>query len=404
MTLAPVPILYVHPSNELYGSDRSLLRLVLGMRHKNYEPHVFLPDDLPYEGLLAQTLADHQIPYCLLPLGVLRRQYFTPLGMLKTTRDLFVAGRGLADYCRKNNIKLIHSNSTAVFAGAIAARLAHTPHIWHVREIITQPRWFNKFIAAWLAWGADQLIAVSNPTRESLVQTWPSLAAKTIVLHNGLDPAPFLQDYTATTQALRQELGLPANGLLIGCIGRISAWKGQAFLLQAAIPLLKAMPNCHLLFVGGSVPSQEWRVAELEETITQHQLNTQVHLYPFQKEVAPLLAALDIFVSPSTLPDPFPGVIVEAMLAGKPVVATNHGGAIEQLDYGRVGLLANPNDPTTMTQALHQLLTSPSLRQQYAQASQQYALANFTVNQHLARIDQIYQQHLPRQLPLENFS
>ncbi|MDA0244198.1 MAG: glycosyltransferase family 4 protein [Chloroflexi bacterium] len=392
----PLPLLYLHPSNELYGSDRSLIRLTTGLDPNTYVAHVILPDDLNYQGLLSQSLEQCGIQFSMQRLGVLRRQYFTPWGMALTFVQILQAGWQLARYCRQNQIALIHSNSTAVLAGAIAAKLARVPHIWHVREIITHPRWFNKFVSWCLAWGADQIIAVSQSTLENLTQVWPSLAKKTIVLHNGLDPTPFLANHTAARASIRQQWEVPTSGLVIGCIGRISAWKGQFFLLEATVPILKQYPHCHLVFVGGPVPGQEWRIDDLHRFIGTHNLQNQVHIESFQSDVAPLLAAFDIFVSPSTLPDPFPGVVVEAMFAAKPIIATNHGGPVEQLAHGRAGLLVDPNSPLALTQALQSLIVDNHLRHKLGQSSFDYAMSQFTVDQHVTNMSQIYQTILAK--------
>lgn len=389
----PRKILYIHPSNELYGADRSLLRLVTTLDPTQFQPVVAVANDIAYEeGLLTAELAKVRIPSQKLKLGVLRRRYFTPLGMVQFSYQTLQTAVSLATFCRRQQISLIHSNSSAVISGGLAAKLARIPHVWHIREIIEQPPLLNRFIATNLALFATKVIAVSTPTKDNLLESRPSLQNKIHVIHNGIDIEKFSHVSPTARQTIRTSWDIPSDKLVIGMVGRISSWKGQTFLLNAMQIVIQTNPNAHLVFVGGNVPGEEWRLQELQQKIVDMNLAQQVHLQPFSLGIPQILAGFDIFALPSTKPDPFPTVILEAMAAGKPIVATAHGGPIEQIEHGVSGLLVSPTNPQEMANALQHLLTDTHARQNMGQAAQKRAQQYFTTERYAANIVQLYQQ------------
>ena len=355
-----------------------------------YCPIVAIPDDLPYEGLLSDQLQQIRVHYKESGLGVLRRQYFNLTGSGVLAYRAVASSLRFARFSKQRGIDLIHSNSTAVVTGGGAAWLTGIPHIWHVREIFTDPAWFNKAIANMLNLAADQIVAVSGPAKASLLFAQPGLADKTTVIHNGIDPTPYLSIDSDSTRSIRGSWAISDNEIVIGMVGRISAWKGQEFLLRAAAPLLKEYPHVRVVFVGGTVPGQTVYRDNLRQQIEQLNLQGQVIIEDFRSDIPLVLSAFDVFVLPSIRPDPFPTVVLEAMAAGKPVVATNHGGAIEQIDNGTTGMLVSPTDPREMTHALKMLTTDSALRKQWGDTGRDRIRGHFTVDRYVADINNLY--------------
>lgn len=388
------PILYVHPSNELYGADRSLLRLVRGLDKEKYSPLVVVANDLEYEGLLTEKLAASNIQFMESKLGVLRRRYQNPKGLALFSNRTLQSARQLAAYCRANQAALIHTNSTAVFSGGLAARWARVPHIWHVREIITEPVWLNKFIAAVLHNYSDKIIAVSGPVRDNLVAAKPGLEEKIVVLHNGIDPKRFADVSEDKINRLRLQWGVSDMTTVVGMVGRISAWKGQEFLLEAAQTVIQTDNNVRFVFVGGNVPGEEWRAEELQKKAEEMGISDNVYIDSFRLDIPAVLAAFDIVALPSTKPDPFPTVVLEAMASGKPVVATSHGGPVEQVLDGETGFLVSPTSPREMVNALLELIHNPRRIEDMGNAGQKRLINNYTTDRYVRNIEQLYDQIL----------
>src|SRR5579859_375982 len=133
-TRRPARVLFVHPSDELYGSDLSLLNMLRGLDRARFEPLVALANDVTYEGALSRELAAAGIECRHVDLAVARRQYLTPLGLAGFLRRLRAASRLLAQLIRDEGVELVHTNTLAVWSGALAARRTRRPHIWHIQE------------------------------------------------------------------------------------------------------------------------------------------------------------------------------------------------------------------------------------------------------------------------------
>ena len=389
-------VLLVHPSNELYGADRSLLRLARSLDKDQYAPFVIVANDLPYEGLLTQELTRSGIPSAEVNLGVLRRQYRNPTGIMKFGYRTLASARSIADYCQEKRIDVIHTNSTAVIAPGIAARRTGLPHFWHVREIITQPAWLNKLISGSLNRYADTVIAVSGPVKENLLKAQPALESKCVVVHNGIDPQDFLSVPPAERDRLRQSWGASADTVVVGMVGRISAWKGQEFFLEAASHVAEAGQDVRFVLVGGTVLGEEGRKQALEQQAEDLGLANHVVIDDFRLDVPAVMAAFDVFVLPSTRPDPFPTVVLEAMAAGKPVLATAHGGALEQVNVPETGLLVSPTDVSELVAAMRQLVQNPEQRLAMGQAGRARLLAHFTTDRYVRDIQELYARALTR--------
>jgi glycosyltransferase involved in cell wall biosynthesis len=390
----PENILFVHPSNELYGIDRVLLRQVRMLDRNTFCPHVAVANDLPYEGLLTNELARNEIPFRELKLGVLRRRYANIGGLGLYAYRTLASAIQLAAYSRRHNVRLVHTNSVSVSAGGIAARLAAIPHVWHVHEIITHPGWLNRMITINLRLFADTIVAVSSAVRDHLLEGDPKLGNKCIVIHNGIDPGRFLAVEQSSTQALRQSWGLRSNTIVIGMVGRISAWKGQEFLLQAVNRVFHQETNLSVRLVGGIVPGEAWREEALQQMIIDLGLQEVAAIDDFRQDIPVVLSAFDIFVLPSTLPDPFPTVVLEAMASGKPVVATAHGGALEQVTDGETGFLVSPADPNEMAQALIRLIGNRDRRLSMGAAGHARFLSHFTTNHYIRAVEDLYRNIL----------
>lgn len=392
--IAQKNILLVHPSNELYGADRSLLRLARSLNKELYAPFVVVANDLPYEGLLTQELDKSGIPSAEVNLGVLRRQYRNPAGIVKFGYRTLASAKSITDYCQEKNIAVIHTNSTAVIAPGIAARRAGLPHFWHVREIITQPSWLNGLIANSLNRYADTVIAVSGPVKENLLKAQPALENKCVVVHNGIDPQDFLNVAPEESERLRRSWGASADTVVVGMVGRISAWKGQEFFLEAARRVAETGQDIRFVLVGGTVLGEEGRQAALEQQVEDLGLSDRVVIDDFRLDVPAVMAAFDVFILPSTRPDPFPTVVLEAMAAGKPVIATAHGGALEQVNVPETGLLVSPTDASELTAAMQQLVQNSGQRVAMGQAGRARLLAHFTTDRYVRDIEDLYARAL----------
>lgn len=378
-------VLFVHSSAELYGADRVLLELLSGLREAGHGLQVVLP----HPGPLHEEIASLRVAVQSHSLGVLRRKYFSPLGLINRTVRICAAVRHLRELIAQNGIDVVHSNTTAVFAGVIAARLSRKPHVWHVHEITTRPLWYARLVSRCVGRLSDKAVFVSRATLEHMCKLNPSLRAKAVLIYNGIDERRATAGRPGT---LKAELGWDQNVTVVGMIGRINWWKGQEKLLDCAALLVNSHPELRFIMVGGVFDGEEARREELLARIREAGLQDRVCVLDFRPDIGSVLADLDVFVLPSTEPDPFPTVVLEAMAASRPVVAFRHGGVCEMVEDGVSGLLCRPCSTEEMSLAIARLIADPQAARRMGQAARLRIHSLFSRAQFVKQFSCLYEK------------
>lgn len=376
-------LLFVHAGAEMYGADRILLELVCGLRENGHQAQVVLPG----HGELESALEAARIPVHVKNLGVLRRKYFSIGGLVNRMTRLVGAVRFLSDIIRRDGIDVVHSNTTAVFAGAIAAKLTGVKHVWHVHEITTRPRWFALLLARCVALLSDKVVFVSDATRRHMCELNPLIEGKAEVIHNGIDTTRAVDGRHGV---IRSECGWSEREVVVGMVGRINWWKGQGALIDCAEQLASENPDLRFILVGGVFEGEEQLRDDLAQRIRAAGLEGQVVMQDFRSDVGNVLADIDIFVLPSTEPDPFPTVVLEAMAAQKPIVAFRHGGVCEMVADGVSGILCTPCSTKEMASAIQKLAQSAAARSEMGKAGRGRLDALFTRRVFLERFITLY--------------
>jgi glycosyltransferase involved in cell wall biosynthesis len=250
---------------------------------------------------------------------------------------------------------LLYANSPKSFlVAALAGAIARRPVVWHLRDILGQGHFSAPNVRVMIAAAnrrAVRVVANSRATADAFVAAGGNPSLVTVV-HNGIDPAPFDALAPSTRREVRAALGIPADAFVAGCFSRLHPWKGQEVFLDA----VARMPEVHALVVGGALFSGEAPYeAELRARIELPALAGRVHMLGARDDVPRLLAACDVVVHASVLAEPFGRVIVEAMLASRPVIATRTGGVPEVVTDGETGVLVPPGDARTLGEALEAL-------------------------------------------------
>lgn len=377
-------ILFLQSSSEGYGSAKIILQVLALYQELGFSPYVVLTNSGPIE----DALRDLQIPYSIHNLGILRRKYLSPFGLLNRLFKSWSAYSFLSRLHQTHSFELVYSNTLAVVIGAIWSMQKGLPHSWHVHEIVKGPAPLVGGLASLLDRSTPFPIAVS----QAVADHWQPLLkkAKVQVIHNGLS----YTEFKLAKPTLKKELGLSESNLLVGMVGRINPGKGQFFFLELAETLASQYPAVHFVLAGDPFSGYEGLLADLQQAIVQKGLTNRVHYLGFREDIPELMASLDLFVLPSNLPDSFPTVILEAMAAGKPVLATASGGASEMITEGMTGFVIPIGDVAAGMGALEKLLSSPSLRQVMGQAAQVRVQEVFS----LAAFQQKLTTHLWQQL------
>jgi glycosyltransferase involved in cell wall biosynthesis len=390
----PTPILFVHASDDLYGSDVIILEIVRRLDRAKFYPIVVLPDDMKHVGLLSRELAAAGIEYHHLPILILRRRYLKPQGLFHTVKCAVVGTWALRKLIRQREVRLIHCTTLSVLAGPLAAWATRTPLIAHVQEMLIDPKIIRKALHAIARYSSDKIICISDSVKAHILEDQPNAAKIIEVVRNSI-PSP--AEPNRTVEEMRNELGLAEGLPVVGMIGRVSPWKGQEIFVRAAAILRSEGVACQFVAIGGVFDKERQHLDRLKETIRSLDLENLVKIEGFRKDARELITAFDVFVLPSILPEPFGLVVAEAMAAGKPVIATAHGGPTEMVVEGKTGFLIPPNDPYALASAIKTLLTHPEEAARLGRAGRKRFLDHFEMREYVQRIVGLYEATLVSQ-------
>ena len=371
---SPQAILFIHHANDMYGADVGLLHSLRSLERERYYPIVILPLDMT-TGMLSSELDRLGVEYHFVPLGILRRKYFSMRGILPLVKALILGVARVRSIARSRDVALVYVNTIVAGSGAIGGKLAGVPVLWHLREILSMPRPVRWVLYKWLKLCSKRVVCVSRAVRDSVVKEEPGLASKSVVIYNAVTVSE--SETTEPSADLRAELGLPPETELVGMVGRISHWKGQEILVKASALVLQKHPEVHFVAVGSYFADEAHYLENLQALIRSLALEERFHIVGYRSDVVNVYRALDVFVLPSIKPEPFGRVTVEAMTQGCAVIATNHGGSCELIEQGVTGVLVPPSDPQALAEAIEQLLSDATLRKNMGKAASIYALNHF---------------------------
>ena len=381
-------ILFIHQSAELYGSDKTLLLLLKNLDKNKFKPIVLLP----FDGPLKEALENENIEVVIAPVLKLYRKLFTPKNLIGFFKDIKAAFKIVNELHKNYQFTLIYSNTLAVLLGIMFAWKNNIKHLWHVHEIIEKPSLFKKAFVGLLSLKSNTHIVYNSQATKVFWELNKSIINKGVVIWNGIEiNTP--ESSTSELFDIRKNLFLAQpNEIILALVGRISRWKGQMILLDAFNNLVQKNENIKLVFVGAPPPNQEKFQEDLEERIASFKLNDKVLIIPFQNEIHKIWQAIDIAVVPSTEPEPFGMVAIEAMLAHKPIVASNHGGLTEIIENNATGFLVTPNSVQDLVIALEKLIQNKVLRKEMGEKGYLRVTTAFSVEQYVDSFEKFFEK------------
>lgn len=288
---------------------------------------------------------------------------------------------------RERRIDIVHAHEyktdllallLARLDGPIALATAHgwTGHSWKEQRIYYPGD-------RWLLARYTHVIAVSEEIRQVLLSSGARAERVTTVL-NGIDPAAFRRDPARAPEA-RTALGLPADAVVFGAVGRAEPQKRFDLLVDVFAGLAAGTANAHLVIVGdgSSLPALRSQVGTLGAA------GARVHLLGHRADVALLHHAFDVFVQASDY-EGTPNAVLEAMALGTPVVATRAGGTAEIAHHGRHALLVDCGDRAGLAAAMAALAHDSARGQALAAAARQRVETDLSFARRVAKVEDIY--------------
>jgi len=383
-------ILFIHQSAELYGSDKTMLYFLSELDKTKYLPVIVLP----FDGPLKTELEKSNIKVVIAPVLKLYRKMFTPKNLIKFFKEYKEGVNTLDELNKEYNFKLVYSHTLAALIGIIFAQKRSIKHLWHVQEIIAKPKIFNLAFKRLLSLKSNHKVVYDSiATMNFWINGNKNLTAKSEAVWNGIETSNLPTFSNEEKVAVRKDFFLCQNDeIVIALVGRINSWKGQQLLLHAFALLSKTHKNIKLVYLGSAPPNQEVFEIDLKSKIREFHLEDRVVIIPFQKEITKFWNSIDIAVVPSTEPEPFGMVVIEAMLAKKPVVASNHGGPTEIVVDATTGFLFEPNNHESLAQALEKLIQDKQLGATFGEKGFERVLDTFSLKSHVTHFEKIFEE------------
>lgn len=366
-------ILYIVTAAEFGGAPLHVLQL---MEHMKKQGHMVGLVAAPEPRLMqeAKSLAVQVFP---------NPHFVRPVKPYKDIRALKPVFQAIKAF----QPDLVHAHSTkAGYAARLSSAILRKPviftaHGWAFTE--GRSPWSRRLLSLAERLAAKvttKIICVSEHDLRLALQFNVARPDQLVVIHNSIDPQPFLQ---ADGAKIRQQLELEETPVLI-FVNRLAPQKDPLTLVKA----IRDLPSVKLMMVGdGSLRS------EVERFIHDNGLASRVILTGKRWDIPNLLAASDVFVFSSRW-EGLPYAIIEAMVAGLPVVATRVGGVPELVEDGITGFLVPPKDPKALAEAIQKLLDDPDLRCRMGQAGRKKALKEFTLERMLVETQRVYEEIL----------
>jgi glycosyltransferase involved in cell wall biosynthesis len=365
------------------GAERSQAVLAAGLVERGHEVEMAVPgpwaleDEVVTAGASVTRLT---VRSCWLV------QYGPQPVWLQAVRALRYAmpdsGKGrLRSWLSAAQPDVVHVNCLPHLRGAAAARSLGLPVVWHLREILP-PGMRRRWFAGHLRRHATRIVAVSEAVAGWLREE--GLGDLVEVVYNGVEaPADEMDQASA-----RVRFDLPQNAVIVGLFSQLVPHKGAIDFVQAAHGAAAENPELHFVIAGHGPAAFADRVAG---AATDGAAGDRIYVIPPQPEIRELLAAVDVVTLPTLWPDPLPRAVMEAMAAGRAVVAYADGGVPEMVVDGETGVLCRPGDIDGLTQAVVDLTADVALRQRFGEAGRRRARELFNVDRHVEGVESVLQ-------------
>jgi glycosyltransferase involved in cell wall biosynthesis len=369
-----------------YGAELALLELLQGLIKLSVTCLVLVPA----KGPLLIELDRLKIEWRVIsyPPWISRRGSL-PRRIGRTLKALAVSFQ-IAKIIAKWRCDIVYSNTTVTGAGALAACLVRKPHVWHSHE----SGYHNhnlKFDLGhrWVAYLMDRLsesiIVNSASVRDDYTRYIRPERMKVI-----------FQSVTVNEEFKCTSPKLAISERLFSCaiIGSLHAWKGQDEAIKALSEIIRRGVNAHLLIIGDG---DKRFAAALREQVRDYGLEQRVTFVGYVNEPVRLLRGANVALVCSRW-EAFGRVIVEAMLAGTPIIATkNSGGTTELIEEGETGLLYEPGNPIELADKMQYLYENPEFASKLGQAGYTWAVDRFTQKRYAREILDILTQVLSKE-------
>lgn len=290
----------------------------------------------------------------------------------------------------KEKPDIVHTHSSkAGILGRLAAKIAGVPYIVHTPHGHVFYGHFGILFSKIFLWierifsrFTDRMVALTDGEKKDYIKLSVCASEKLFKIHSGVDLKPFMH-CNGNRVEKRRSLGLDQNGTVIGFVGWLLPIKGPAYLLKAMAHIWCDHPNVSLVMVGKGELDVDLRTQALKMNA-----NGRVKFLGWREDIHEIMPLFDLLVLPS-LNEGMGRVLVEAMAAGKPVVASEVGGIPDLVKHGETGYLVRPADEKALANGIKKLLNDPPRAKQMGRRGKEYC-KQFSLEAMIEKLDGLY--------------
>jgi len=369
-----IKILFINSylTGSMGGAEKIFCDIVLNIDRSKFSPYVLIFQ----AGELIHNLESNGIPVIV--------------NNVSDLSSLYSLKKGLECYrfLKKENIQVVVTyHHDADIWGGLIARLAGVPTVISSRrdmgyQLGKKHIWFYRLFGFLFS----SYIAVSDAVKREIEKRERVRPEKIEVIHNGVNSELYSDSYDI--QRIKVELGIDPSGVVIGMVASFRPIKGHIYLVEAINKLVEKHKNIQVVCVG--YKDTEYFTA-IKNKIDGLQLQNYFIFTGDRKDIPQLLAVFDIFVI-SSVNEGFSNAIIEAMAAGKPVVAANSGGNPEAVLHQETGLLFKPCDSQSLADALEQLIEDKNLRERMGKKGKDRVKQDFSFDKMIEKNEELYQK------------
>lgn len=385
-----IKVLHIHTLPIISGSGINTLLTMKGLDGNKYEvefacaPGGSLIDKVKREGIRFQSI----------------KHFRQKINLFNDCLALWELVRLMSQ--KKYDIVHTH-NSKAGFIGRLAARIARVPIIVHTihgfafHEYERPPRrilfiLLERFAARF----SDRLITVSEPLKEWGLRLNIGKPNKYVTIYDGIEVEKFKINININEK--KKELRIKQEEKVVGVVAKLWEGKGHKTILEAAPRIIKEIPEVKFLFVG-----EGYLRSRLEARIQELGLSERIIFTGFREDIPEVTAIFDIAVLDSFF-EGLGRVLLEAMVLGKPVIATKVGGIVDVVKDGETGILIPPRDANALAKAIITLLKDKKLAQRMGEAGKRRIDERFIAQTMVKKITALYDELINEKLKRKNDS
>lgn len=369
-----IRLLTISATCERGGSDINLLRLLRNLDKNEYD----ILHLIPYPGPLADEFRNAGVGLEIVDMPRVRL-FKNPLSYTMVILKFFPTVFQIKNIIEDYRINLVCTSGMVNLYGALAARLAHRPHILMANEYLS----VLKAVTPYFLFLSDKIICCSNLTSRMFKK-----CDKVLVKHYGIDLNEFSPNINSKTSI--SESGVSSS--LVTMVTRLTYWKGVEVFIKSAMYVKR---NTNFIIFGEIVIGREKYAAKLERMIEKLDLKERVSIRTDKnKNIPQIIATSDVIVHASLGHEPFGIIIIEAMAVGRPVIASKIGGPLEIITDGVDGVLIEPGNPKVLAQAISGLLEDSKLAEEMGLRAREKAIEKFDLKEYTRSFDRIFKETL----------